>query len=110
MNMSFIQEKARSAMSKNNKLINSMKALAKQNQARNVAKASNEMVPMIYASIALALHSTCGFGYKRINDVFVESQRIWEGFSGNPEDMIKLCEEQTGVSVAFGRTEKDNEI
>ena len=42
-------------MSKNNKLINSMKALAKQNQARNVAKASNEMVPIIYASIALAL-------------------------------------------------------
>lgn len=87
-----------------------MKALAKQNQARNVTKASNEMVQMIYASITLALHSTCGFGYKHINNVFVESQRSWEGFSGNPEDMIKLCKEQTGVSVAFGKTEKGNGI
>ena len=96
-------------MGKNNKLINSMKALAQQNKAKNVAKASNEMIPVIYAAMALALHNTCGFGYKRINNVFVESQRIWEEFAGNLDDMIKLCEEQTGISVAIGKIEKDTE-
>ena len=97
-------------MSKNNRLINSMKALAEQNQAKNFAKASDEMVPVIYAAMALALHSTCGFGYKRINDVFVESQRIWEEFAGTPDEMIKLCKEQTGISVTLDKAEKDNEI
>ena len=88
-------------MSKNNRLINSMKALAEQNQVKNFAKASDEMVPVIYAAMALALHSTCGFGYKRINDVFVESQRIWEEFAGTPDEMIKLCKEQTGISITL---------
>ena len=97
-------------MSKNNRLINSMKALAEQNRAKNFAKASAEMVPVIYAAMALALHSSCGFGYKRINDVFVESQRIWEEFAGTPDDMIKLCKEQTGISVTLDKAEKDNEI
>ena len=97
-------------MGKNNRLINSMKALAKQNQAKNFAKASDEMVPVIYAAMALALHSTCGFGYKRINDVFVESQRIWEKFAGTPDEMIKLCKEQTGISVTLDKAEKNNEI
>lgn len=92
-------------MGKNNNLINSMKALAEQNRRQNIAKASDEVVPPIYAALALALHRTCGFGYKRINDAFVESQRIWEEFSGNPNDMITLCEEETGISVALGHKE-----
>lgn len=89
-------------MGKNNNLINSMKLLAERNRIQNVEKASNEIIPPVYAAVALALHKKCGFGYKRINDVFVESQRIWEEFSGSPDEMVKLCEEKTGISVVLG--------
>ena len=79
-------------MAKNNKLINSLNEIARRNRAKNIDSAANQMVPQIYAAIALALHRTYGFGHKRINDVFVESQHIWERFEGCEEDMIKYCE------------------
>ena len=63
-------------MGKNNRLINSINALAKQKQAENIGKAADQMVPQIYAAMAIALHRTDGFGYKRINRAFVESQKI----------------------------------
>ena len=40
-----------------------------------------------------------GFGYKRINDIFVESQHIWEDYAGDGAGMVKKCEEETGVTV-----------
>ena len=89
-------------MGKNNKLINSMKQLAQRKQAENIAKASDEMVPQIYAALALALHRECGWGYTRINRVFVESQRIWESFAGSGDDMIALCEKETGITMTGG--------
>lgn len=61
-------------MAKNNKLINSLNEIARRNRSQNVATAADQMVPQIYAAIAITLHRTYGFGYKRINDVFVESQ------------------------------------
>lgn len=92
-------------MSKNNRLINSMKRMAEKNRQENIAKASSEMVPQIYAAIAIALHRTYGFGYKRINDVFYESQRIWENFPGTAEEMISQCEKETGIVI---RSNEDN--
>ena len=89
-------------MGKNNRLINQMNALAQKHQRENVEIATNEMVTQIYAAMALSLHRTCGFGYKRITDVFAESQRIWESFSGKGDDMIKLCEEETGITIQGG--------
>lgn len=86
-------------MSKNNRLINSMKRMAERNRQENIARASSEMIPQIYAAIAIALHRTYGFGYKRINDVFYESQRIWENFPGTAEEMITQCEKETGILV-----------
>ena len=64
-------------MGKNNKLINSLNEIARRNRSQNVATAADQMVPQIYTAIAIALHRTHGFGYKRINDIFVESQHIW---------------------------------
>lgn len=69
-------------MGKNNRLINSINALAKQKQAENIGKAADQMAPQIYAAMAIALHRTYGFGYERINRAFVESQKIWEYFMG----------------------------
>jgi hypothetical protein len=89
----------RKDMAKNNKLINSLNEITRRNCSQNVATAADQMVPQIYAAIAIALHRTYGFGYKRINDVFVESQHIWESYAGDGAGMVKKCEEETGVTV-----------
>ena len=89
-------------MRKNNKLINQMRMLAEINTANACNKASDIMVPEIYASVALALNDVCQFDYDQINEVFCKSQHIWEQFEGKPDDMIKLCEEKTGICVKKG--------
>lgn len=88
-------------MSKNNRLINSLNEIARRNRNQNVAKAADQMVPQIYAAIAIALHRTHGFGHKRINDIFVESQRIWESFDGNISEMVDNCEKETGIKIEY---------
>lgn len=93
-------------MGKNNRLINSINAIAKKKQDENVGKAADQMVPQIYAAMAMALHRTYGFGYERINRVFVESQKIWLDFDGRGEEMVKLCEKETGVTVIFQNPEE----
>ena len=89
-------------MAKNNKFINQMKMLAALNRAEAITKAADLITPELYAAVALALHNVYGFGYERISAVFMESQRIWTEFEGKPEDMIRLCKEQTGISVKGG--------
>ena len=70
-------------MGKNNRLINQLNAIASRNRQLHVEEASDKIVPQIYAAMAIALHRTYGFGYERINRAFLESQYIWEEFSGN---------------------------
>lgn len=86
-------------MGKNNRLINSINAIAKRKQDENVGRAADQMFPQIYAAMAIALHRTYGFGYDRINRVFVEPQHIWEEFVGVSDEMIELCEKETGICV-----------
>lgn len=93
-------------MGKNNRLINSINAIAQRKQNENVGKAADQIVPQIYAAMAMALHYTYGFGYERINRVFVESQKIWLDFDGRGEEMVKLCEKETGVTVIFKNPEE----
>lgn len=56
---------------------------------------ANNMVPGVYASLALALHRNWGFGFKRINRLFLQSQKIWEELG--TDDMIELCEKETNI-------------
>lgn len=93
-------------MGKNNRLINSINAIAKRKQDENVGKAADQMVPQIYAAMAMALHRTYGFGYERINRVFAESQKIWMDFNGRVEEMTDMCEKETGVTVIFKNPEE----
>lgn len=92
-------------MGKNNRLINSLNEIARRNRAENVNKASNKMVPQIYAAMAIALHRSEKFGYERINRVFVESQKIWESFDGNISEMVELCEKETGIKIEYHESE-----
>lgn len=83
-------------MAKNNKLINKYKAMYTQ---------INNITPQVYAGIALALHRKCGWGYKRINDLFQVSQEIWEECVNSNTNMLAMCEEETGIDVQRRVTE-----
>ena len=93
-------------MRKNNRLINSLNEIARRNRAANVNKASSEMVPQMYAAMAIALHRSERFGFTRINRVFVESQKIWESFNGNISEMVDLCEKETGIKIEYHESEE----
>lgn len=82
-------------MSKNNKLINSLKEVASRNRANNIAKASEDLVTHVYASVALALHRECGWGFKRINNLFCTAQKICEELG--KDNLVDMCEEETGI-------------
>lgn len=95
-------------MSKNNKFINSIKEIARRKQSENIEKAADQMTVQIYAAMAIALHRAYGFGYERINRVFLESQHIWEDFAGKADDMVKLCKEETGIDVMQKEVENEH--
>ena len=77
-------------MAKNNQLINQYKQLYKK---------IKEITPEVYAGIALALHRKYGWGYKRINDLFNESQVIWNECIQTDINMVQMCEKETGIEV-----------
>lgn len=77
-------------MAKNNALIN---------QYRSLEKKVHNVVPEVYAGIALALHRKHGWGFQRINDLFALSQDIWNECGERKINMIQMCEEETGIEL-----------
>ena len=55
----------------------------------------NNLVPGVYASLAIALHRNWGWGFKRINRLLSQSQRIWEDLG--TDNIIELCEKETNI-------------
>lgn len=77
-------------MRKNNAFINGQKRLARE---------INDITPKVYAAIAISLHRNHGFGYKRINALFLESQQVWNECVQSGVDMLQMCEDETGIDV-----------
>ena len=77
-------------MAKNNSLINRYKAMYQQIQ---------KITPEVYSALAIALHRKYGWGYKRINDLFCESQEIWSECINSNINMVQMCYEETGIDV-----------
>lgn len=84
-------------MAKNNFLIEQMK---------RVQKNINNITPEVYAGIALALHRKYGWGFKRINALFCESQDIWTECVQTGVNMTKICFDETGIDVRAKVNEK----
>ena len=82
-------------MAKNNKLINQYKEMYKQ---------INQITPKVYAALAIALHREYGWGYTRILRTFTASQDIWDESNERGIDMIKMCEEETGITLMDKKT------
>ncbi len=74
----------------NKKLIKQFGVMYKQIQ---------NITPSVYAGIALALHRKYGWGYKRISDLFEESQEIWNECVQGDVNMLQMCEDETGIDV-----------
>lgn len=77
-------------MGKNNKLIRQFALMNKHIQT---------ITPQVYAALALALHRKYGWGYVRINRLFLESQEIWTECVDNKLNMLQMCEDETGIKV-----------
>ena len=64
------------------------------------------VTPGVYASVAIALHQA-GMDNDQINDIFLHSQEIWIEHSNSHtvDDMIKKCQELTGIELYSGKSE-----
>ncbi len=96
-------------MGKNNKLINQMRALGLAHQMENTRKAAEEMTPMFYAAMALALKECFGFGTDRTIRAFEKTREIWEAHEGRGKDLIKECEDALGITIVKNQEEEVNE-
>ena len=92
-------------MGKNNRLIEQMKALARQHRNENVSSAIRDITPQFYASMALALHRVYGFGAIRIARVLEETKEIWEEFEGRGKELTNACYEETGIRIVNDESE-----
>jgi hypothetical protein len=68
-------------------------------QERRHKRAIAEMVPKIYAAIAVSLHRNYGFGFTRILRVLADTQDLWNKHANNEIDIIKICSDETGIDV-----------
>ena len=59
----------------------------------------SKIVPEVYAGIALSLHRNYGWEYEQINDLFQSSQVIWQECNDRNENMVQMCEEETGIEL-----------
>ena len=90
-------------MAKNNKLINSLAAVARRNREQNIMEASRRDTPQIYAALAIALwmnlDETDEEKTRAINVIFGDSQKVWYECIEKGVDVVDYCEELTGTSV-----------
>lgn len=77
-------------MAKNKELINQDKIL--------YAKVHN-IVPEVYAAIALVLSREYEWTYEQIDDFFAETQAVWQEYSDSHLDMVQACYEETGIEL-----------
>ena len=76
-------------------------------QERRYHRKIREIVPVIYAAFALALHEE-GFGFKRVVRVLAETQNLWNRHASGELNIITECSEKLGIdmmSEATARTQ-----
>ena len=99
-------------MSKNDKLINSLRKIASRNRSENIAKAAERDTAQIYAVLAISLYKLLDIPDEdkrvdAIEQVFAESQKIWLECSENDIDVNELCEKETGIDVRYTKGEQN---
>ncbi|MBQ0090254.1 MAG: hypothetical protein KBT27_13090 [Prevotellaceae bacterium] len=70
-------------------------AYKQRQMEQELQKQINDVVPAVYASIALALFNSTNLELDGIKEIFAESQRLWKELGD--QKMIELCERETGI-------------
>lgn len=77
-----------------------MMEIAIEKAERELDRELNVQTPLIYGSAAIALRRFWGWGTKRIQKVFDQTQDIWKECAGtNAKSMIQMLDEQTGIDL-----------
>ena len=66
---------------------------------KRIQREIDSVLPCVYAGIALSLHRKHGWGYKRINDLFVLSTEVWAETIEKGISMTEMCLDETGIDV-----------
>ena len=53
----------------------------------------------MYAAIALVLTRKYGWEHEQINELFQESQDIWNECVHGKVNMLEMCEQETGIEL-----------
>ena len=90
-------------MAKNDKLINSLRAVASRNRDNNIIEMSNMIVPELYAAVAIALYHQLDAPddekEELINSVFAESEKIWTESVDKDIDICKKCIDEINIEL-----------
>lgn len=76
--------------------------MAKNKLAKELAyfeKKIKQIVPQVYACIALALFNDYGWTYEQIAELFDISQKIWQDNANRQENMLERCANETGIEL-----------
>lgn len=79
-------------------------------QERRYHRKIKELVPVIYAAFALALHEEEGFGFKRIVRVLGETQSLWNRHAAGELNIIEECSEKLGIDMMSETTARTQGI
>lgn len=77
-------------MAKNKALMNGCKILYKKIQS---------ITPEIYASFALVLSRNYGWTHEQIEELFMQSQELWNECANSSLNMVEICDEETGIEL-----------
>lgn len=62
-------------------------------------KKIKQIVPQVYACIALALFRDYGWTHEQIEELFALSQEIWADNAERTENMLERCANETGIEL-----------
>lgn len=79
-------------------------------QEKRFRRKIDELAPTIYAAFCIALHRHYGFGYERILRVLKETQILWHDAAVGYNDIVKICEEETGIDLMSTITAKEQGV
>lgn len=92
-------------MGKNTNFKKYMNTLAKINHNDKVQEAAEKDTVQIYSAMAISLYNllegTHDEKIDNINQIFVESQRVWSDCVENGDDILKECEKLTGINLKY---------
>lgn len=78
---------------------NSQRSLAKKKEKMDIEGRISWLVPHVYGSIGLSLYDKYGWDADQIQELFSDSQDLWQASTREGWDILKNAEEIIGVEL-----------